>query len=100
MEAGRTVTRARRVKLDAPPWLLLIAEVVRRAPRLPGALCTGRPELFDGDDTAAREAAAALCRACPSLAACRQWVRSLPRSSRPPGVVAGPISGCVDMTQR
>jgi hypothetical protein len=83
------VTRARRVRLDAPAWLVLAAEVLREAPRLPGALCSGRGTLFDGDDTASRDAAVALCQRCPALPDCRDWLAALPRSSRPPGVVFG-----------
>ncbi|WP_235718330.1 hypothetical protein [Mycolicibacterium goodii] len=74
---------------------LLIA-VLKGAPRLAGARCVGRPELFDPaapderpEDAADRhEAAVHLCRACPALAACRSWHDSLRPSQRPGGVIA------------
>jgi hypothetical protein len=71
------MTRGRRIDLDAPTWLLLAAEVLHRVPRLPGALCTGQPALFDGDDAAGRDAAVALCQQCPALPDCRQWLAAL-----------------------
>ena len=85
--------RACRIELDAPPWLVLAAEVLHRVPRLPGALRTGRPMLFDGDDATSRDAAIALCQQCPPLSACSDWLSALPRSRRPPGVVAGRYRG-------
>lgn len=46
----------------------------------------------DPDDAAFAEAAAKrLCAACPSLARCAERVDALPRSKRPPGVVAGTV---------
>lgn len=68
-------------------------------PVLPGAKCRGRPHLFDpprkgerSENVALRHAQAAmLCRSCPSLTACRDWLDSLTPSRRPTGVVAGQI---------
>lgn len=70
-------------------------------PRLPGALCRGSSWLFDSregdeDPDAARrrhDLAARACHECPELAPCRMWVRGLPSSRRPNGVVAGLIPG-------
>ena len=66
------------------------------APSLPGAKCRGRSHLFDeaqpGENATQRHnQAAGLCSRCPSLAACTEWVDSLPKAKRPPGVVAGRI---------
>lgn len=67
-------------------------------PHLPGALCRGRPDLFDlkpgtsTDRDAVATQALALCRACPALANCQRWFESLPRKERPSGVVAGRIN--------
>lgn len=66
------------------------------APSLPGARCRGSA-LFDErghdetEDIAAQRhlQAIGLCRLCPSLGPCRQWVDSLPKAKRPSGVVAG-----------
>jgi WhiB family redox-sensing transcriptional regulator len=46
-------------------------------PSLPGAQCRGRATLFDGgdgpDDPRTKQAAL-LCRGCPSLKKCSEWV--------------------------
>lgn len=68
-------------------------------PVLPGAKCRGRAHLFDearpdeAPDTAEQRHghAVTLCRSCPALPSCSEWFDSLPRSKRPPGVVAGRI---------
>lgn len=60
-------------------------------PALPGALCRGRPHLFDGTDGADGDRtrqAATLCGRCPSLAACRTWADQQPPKHLD-GVVAG-----------
>jgi WhiB family redox-sensing transcriptional regulator len=60
-------------------------------PRLDGARCEGRPELFDLDDRSDPELierAAHMCNACPVLRACAAWLDSLPPKLRPSGVVA------------
>lgn len=68
-------------------------------PILPGARCRGRPHLFDaappGEPDEVTEArhlqALGLCRACPALARCGDYLISLPPSKRPSGVIAGQI---------
>ncbi|ORB26624.1 hypothetical protein BST38_25510 [Mycolicibacterium parafortuitum] len=75
-------------------------DAVGLAPSLPGARCRGRHRLFDlpepDIDTAearhAEETALRLCSLCPSLVRCRTWLESLPKSKRPPGVVAGTVN--------
>lgn len=67
------------------------------APRLPGARCVGRSALFDsiepGEDPEAAdervEAAKHICGTCRALPDCDEWVMSLARSRRPPGVTGG-----------
>ncbi|GAS87542.1 hypothetical protein [Mycolicibacterium brisbanense] len=79
-------------------WTDLLA-AVGVAPALPGARCRGKHHLFDdaGKDEAPEvvaqrhQQALGLCRSCPALASCGRWVDSLPRSRRPPGVVAGVV---------
>lgn len=69
------------------------------APSLPGAACAGRWSLFDApepgadpDDAAYRQQVALrLCRTCPALTRCAEWVDSLPKSKRPTGVIAGQL---------
>lgn len=70
------------------------------APALPGAKCRGRSYLFDeqqphedGDDTRYRHNhALRLCSTCPALQLCEDWFAALPRTERPPGVVAGKVN--------
>ena len=81
-----------RVSTREPGWLALTAKILRRVPSLRGALCAGRPEMFDGAGgrhSESTRAAIALCRQCPALHACETWADTLPQSWRPPGVVAG-----------
>ena len=42
---------------------------------------------------ARRRLAVGVCRACPALTACTQWVDALPPSARPHGIVAGWLMG-------
>lgn len=64
----------------------LLLAILTDTPKLEGALCVGQAHLFDprGDDEPADEAAerrdraAALCRRCPCLAGCREWVEREP----------------------
>lgn len=82
----------------------LLDQLAAGIPDLPGARCKGRTELFDqtapregrrGDHDAlwyAQRAAVALCRACPSLSACRAWFDGLEPTQRPRGVVAGLVN--------
>ena len=64
-------------------------------PRLPGAACPGRWELFDatrgvrGPGGPARREALQLCASCPALQGCGDWLEGLPVRLRPVGVVAG-----------
>lgn len=93
----RAAPAAPAVPVD-PVLTALIAEV--NTPRLDGAACVGRASLFDeaqpnedGAAAAQRQLQAlALCRGCPVLDACREWVASLPPRQRPPGVVAGRVT--------
>ncbi|MBI5339023.1 MAG: WhiB family transcriptional regulator [Mycolicibacterium rufum] len=76
-----------------------LLDAIGRAPALPGARCRGRHHLFDGPQSgedsevvAQRHAqAVGLCQRCPALDRCREWSATLPRTRRPPGVVAGEI---------
>jgi hypothetical protein len=77
--------------------LTALLAAVGAAPALPGARCRGRHHLFDEQgahetpETAAErhQQAIGLCTHCDALASCQQWFNALPRSKRPPGVVAG-----------
>lgn len=64
-------------------------------PHLEGAACIGRDELFDqtidGRETYAVRAALTLCRACPCLVVCAEWLESLPPKERPYGVTGGQV---------
>lgn len=74
----------------------LLAEL-RGAPALDGAACTGRGHLFDDRQTEETigtwrhraSHATSICRSCPVLASCREWLESLAPDRRPHGVVAG-----------
>lgn len=74
------------------------------APRLAGARCVGRHELYDrtieaertgppgaADLAAARTEALMLCAGCCQLAPCGAWLDKQPKKHRPLGVVAGRI---------
>lgn len=68
----------------------LLAAILRRAPRLPRALCRDTPQLFDVP-TGVRadiDQALTICRVCPEFGPCAEWARSQPRRSLS-GVVAG-----------
>jgi hypothetical protein len=59
-------------------------------PQLPGARCVGRWEMFDPDgDDDQHQQAMALCRNCPALTRCSDWLESLQPQQRPHGVIAG-----------
>ena len=74
---------------DRYPEVALIAEIFGGGlPRLPGALCVGRHELFDSPLPANRIEAAALCARCPELLPCRRWARAASKRRRPAGTVA------------
>lgn len=72
----------------ATPWIELTVAVLRGTPRLPGALCTGRSELFDGDTDDTADRAAQLCRRCPARAPCSDWADTLAHNQAN-GVLAG-----------
>lgn len=71
------------------PEVDLLTLLLQRVPKLPGALCRNRSELFDSDGDADIAAAVSLCERCPALDACRTWADGLTYPSRPSGVVAG-----------
>ncbi|KUH90634.1 hypothetical protein AU187_24490 [Mycobacterium sp. IS-1556] len=83
-----------------PEAIALLARILHGVPVLPGALCPDHPHVFytssDTTDPETRDYAATtairLCKACPALEACRDWLDSLPAAERPLGVVAGRIS--------
>jgi hypothetical protein len=69
-----------------------ILDAIAAAPALERGLCVGHWDLWDAtDDPAAVDHAVRLCLECPVLTSCRQYVDSLPKSKRPPGVVAGEL---------
>lgn len=70
------------------PWVAAIAAIVRGTPKLPGALCRGHSDTFDGDDEETAEHAAAICRRCPALQPCSEWSGTLPHNQAA-GVLAG-----------
>ena len=80
-----------------------LAAALAAVPRLHGAECGGRHELFDvaaggpthadEDVEYARQAAIRLCATCPALQRCRAWFTSLPPNQRPPGITAGLFEG-------
>ena len=80
-----------------PEALSLLTEILHGVPSLPGALCPDHPHVFqassDCADPETREYAIAtavrLCKACPALDICRDWIDHQPAAQRPPGVVAG-----------
>lgn len=88
MTPGFDVSSPRKSVRVVNPWADLAATIITGVPRLPGALCRGRPGLFDGGDDESVSQAAAICRRCPELAACSRWVRTLPDNTVH-GVVAG-----------
>ena len=70
------------------PWVELLAAVLRDTPRLPGALCRQRTELFDGDDAEDAHEAAELCGHCPAREPCAAWAHTLAHNEAH-GVLAG-----------
>jgi hypothetical protein len=69
------------------PWVERTAAIVRGTPRLTDALCRGRVDLFDAEDTEAADRAAAICHQCPALQACGDWAATL-RHNQAHGVLA------------
>lgn len=70
------------------PWVDLTAAILRGTPRLPGALCRGRADLFDSDNDRDALDAAELCGRCPSREPCAAWAAGL-RHDEAHGVLAG-----------
>jgi Transcription factor WhiB len=69
-----------------------IIEALAGAPNLERGLCVWNWHLFDEtDDPAAVDQAIGLCRQCPVLAQCAEYVASLPARKRPVGVIAGEV---------
>ncbi|MEN4399371.1 hypothetical protein ACNQR7_26945 [Mycolicibacterium senegalense] len=69
----------------------LLLAAASGVPALPGALCRGRPHLFDGSDGpdgARTRQAAGLCGRCTSLLTCRSWA-----DQQPPKHLDGVIGG-------
>lgn len=61
-------------------------------PRLDGARCRGRWELWDETiDPEVVEYTVNQCRGCPALNACENYLAGVKPSKRPAGVVAGRI---------
>lgn len=74
--------------MTAAPWVDLCAAILRGTPKLPGALCRRRAELFDGDDDQDAREAAELCGRCPARMPCGAWADTL-RHNEAHGVLAG-----------
>jgi WhiB family transcriptional regulator, redox-sensing transcriptional regulator len=72
------------------PWIELTAAILRGTPRLEGALCRRRPELFDAEDDEAASRAAAICSQCPERKPCGAWADTL-RHNQVNGVLAGEL---------
>lgn len=74
----------------------LLTAILADTPKLTGALCVGRAEMFDerGDDESADEAAerrgraAALCTRCPARVECSDWVARQPSLRESGAVIA------------
>ena len=69
----------------------LLHEIVADAPKLDGALCTGRAPDWDAEDPDTVADAIELCQRCPALRRCGDWLDSLPPHKRPAGVTAGQV---------
>ena len=77
----------------------LLADLSHTTPDLPGARCVGKWELYDltaaghtmprATVVQAQHDALELCRHCPVLQACEEWLAGLPPYRRPRSVVAG-----------
>lgn len=78
-----------RKQVSKQPWIDLLIEVLRRTPKLDGALCVGRAHVFEAADAEHVDQALVLYQRCPALPACSSWFASLPASRRPRGVIAG-----------
>jgi hypothetical protein len=72
--------------MDPTGTVALLSKLLRGVPKLPGALCRGRGELFVSDDPDDTAAAVDVCHQCPELAACQTWAA---KQRKLFGVVAG-----------
>ena len=82
-----------------------LLDALALAPRLTDPACAGQWPLFDvaagGRNLPrtkviqAQRDALAVCRACPALAECRDWINTVPPNRRPSGVVAGRLDAWV-----
>jgi hypothetical protein len=72
------------------PWIELLAAVLRDTPRLTGALCRERAELFDAVDGSDAHRAAELCGRCPAREPCTAWANTL-AYNQAHGVLAGEL---------
>lgn len=85
--------------LDDDATLQILKRILAGLPKLSGAACVGRAEIFapaepdepDEHVEYRHRHAAAICSTCPALTECREWADSLPARDRPPGVLAGVI---------
>nr|WP_240930845.1 transcriptional regulator [Rhodococcus sp. B10] len=61
-----------------------MVRILTNQPRLSGAACVGRSEVFDPAETGEdpddvryrHEVAASICRTCPALNSCRDWAET------------------------
>lgn len=90
MTAARAVPQLGRY-LDPDACIRLLGRALRDTASLPGAACKSRGDLFTSEHPDDQAAAVEICRGCPELAACREWVASLPRSRIPAAVIAGQL---------
>lgn len=69
---------------------LLIAILRDGPPRLTGALCAGRPDLFDTPNATAEhvDRAVGICQRCPALEPCATWA-ARQRRGQLTGVIGG-----------
>ena len=74
--------------MNAEPWVDAVAAIVRGTPRLSGALCRHRAELFSGRNEEDARAAVELCGSCPAREPCATWSETL-RHNEIDGVIAG-----------
>jgi hypothetical protein len=86
-----------KARVTPSPIAELFADLAA-VPRLRGARCRGQSELFDRTiptlafrpvAAQARREALQVCRECPALRACRDWLDGLAPIDRPAGVIAG-----------
>lgn len=78
---------------DRPVGMLpLLEKILTGVPKLDGARCVGKPELFDVaslDRVADAAEALALCESCAAIDTCGRYADSQSRRRRLRGVIAG-----------